>query len=429
MNLKIAGPITLALVYRSYSHSSLTLPGILVATLTALIHAAHPSPLPFTLLVTFFLLGTTATKVKKDVKASLTLSSTGHRTFGSSSRVQDWFGSGWNKHRPLEAITAQQSDNVKQVAPVPKSTGGQEPRSATQVLANSVWSSFLCLLHLSLVGSGTLDNTPSCFGKGLTTTSLAQDLILVGIISNYAAVTADTLSSELGILSSVRPRHILTFREVPPGTNGGITGAGLFSGLFGALIIGVVSVLTLPDIWNWTYCLSLSSSSALDAATAMATGTEGEIEGDPAERAAELFALVLAVGSWGALGSVLDSILGACLQASVVDRRSGKVVEATNGGRVLISSGISSSSSPTSASSSATSAGKRKQKVEKDEEIEKVEGSRILGSGRDILDNNQVNLLMAGVMTLGGMIIVGRAWEVDVLALLLRGIGIGGRNT
>jgi hypothetical protein len=43
---------------------------------------------------------------------------------------------------------------------------------------------------------------------------------------------------------------------------------------------------------------------------------------------------VLAVTVWGALGSVLDSILGGLLQASVVDKRSGKIVEGTGGGKV-----------------------------------------------------------------------------------------------
>lgn len=39
---------------------------------------------------------------------------------------------------------------------------------------------------------------------------------------------------------------------------------------------------------------------------------------------------------WGALGSVVDSILGALLQASVVDKRTGKVVEGSGGRKVRI---------------------------------------------------------------------------------------------
>lgn len=37
---------------------------------------------------------------------------------------------------------------------------------------------------------------------------------------------------------------------------------------------------------------------------------------------------------WGLLGSVLDSVLGGLLQASVVDKRSGKVVEGSGGRKV-----------------------------------------------------------------------------------------------
>ena len=49
-------------------------------------------------------------------------------------------------------------------------------------------------------------NTPDpagslCFSWG-------GDLLVVGIIANYAAVAADTFSSELGILSSGQPRLI-----------------------------------------------------------------------------------------------------------------------------------------------------------------------------------------------------------------------------
>jgi uncharacterized membrane protein len=58
-----AVPATLALVYRAYSHKSLTPGGIIVAALTAAAHAVHPWNMPFVLLVVFFLAGTYVTKV------------------------------------------------------------------------------------------------------------------------------------------------------------------------------------------------------------------------------------------------------------------------------------------------------------------------------------------------------------------------------
>lgn len=57
-----AVPATLALVYRAWSHKSLTPAGIVVAALTAIVHAIHPWNLPFVLLVVFFLAGTRVTK-------------------------------------------------------------------------------------------------------------------------------------------------------------------------------------------------------------------------------------------------------------------------------------------------------------------------------------------------------------------------------
>lgn len=62
MHPYIAVPATLALVYRAYSRNSLTPLGIVVAALTAVVHAIHPWSLPFTLLVVFFLTGTAVTK-------------------------------------------------------------------------------------------------------------------------------------------------------------------------------------------------------------------------------------------------------------------------------------------------------------------------------------------------------------------------------
>jgi uncharacterized membrane protein len=58
-----AVPAILALVYRAWSHKSLTPAGLVVAALTATLHALHPWNLPFVLLGVFFLAGTRVTKV------------------------------------------------------------------------------------------------------------------------------------------------------------------------------------------------------------------------------------------------------------------------------------------------------------------------------------------------------------------------------
>lgn len=123
---------------------------------------------------------------------------------------------------------------------------------------------------------------------------------------NYAATAADTFSSELGILSKSHPRLIIspTLRVVPPGTNGGVTGTGILAGSFGAFTIGLTSAILLP------FCSSL-----LDTVQ-------------------DRVIWVVAMTVWGTLGSILDSVLGGLLQASVVDKRSGKIVEGAGGQKV-----------------------------------------------------------------------------------------------
>lgn len=67
----------------------------------------------------------------------------------------------------------------------------------------------------------------------------------IGFVSAVASATADTLSSEIGVLSSSPPRMVTNFKKVSPGTNGAVTSLGTFIGFLGALSIGVVSLLEM----------------------------------------------------------------------------------------------------------------------------------------------------------------------------------------
>ena len=240
----------------------------------------------------FKLISPGCTKVKHDVKAQLTSSSTG-------------------------------------------ASGGEGPRTYIQVLSNSIVASVLVFLHYRqlLVQARTVVGRPACWPYG-------QELLVVGIIryvrlsfsscaprllternSNYAAVAADTFSSELGILSKSKPRLItsLGFRVVPPGTNGGITLTGTLAGFFGAFTIALTSAVLLP------FC---GSEITLPQGFQV-TAREENIWG---LRAKILW--MLAVTLWGGLGSFLDSFLGGWLQASVIDSRTGKVIEGSGGKKV-----------------------------------------------------------------------------------------------
>ena len=87
--------------------------------------------------------------------------------------------------------------------------------------------------------------------------------VLMAVFGNYAGfigaistATADTLASEIGVLSSP---VLLTNREhVKPGTNGGISLLGTVAGLLGALIIGVSAFIVnvSPDITH-SICIAV----------------------------------------------------------------------------------------------------------------------------------------------------------------------------
>ncbi|KAK5690302.1 hypothetical protein LTS12_028815, partial [Elasticomyces elasticus] len=131
--------------------------------------------------------------------------------------------------------------------------------------------------------------------------------------------------------------------------------------------------------------------------------------------------------AWGALGSVLDSVLGSLLQASVVDKTTGKVVEGNDGRKVLIhpsstrpggtvevsSSAFNNTSSPDSLhlrqTETVANAAALKGSSVTHTSIHSSSGhtqepdheSRRVETGRDLLDNNMVNVLMAALMSLG----------------------------
>jgi uncharacterized protein (TIGR00297 family) len=352
MRHEIAVPATFLLVYRAITHKSLTTLGILFAILTATIHALHPWSAPFALLCSFFLLGSQATKLKASVKASLTLSSSG-------------------------------------------SSGGEGPRTHVQVLANSLCASLLILLHVY-----TLSHSPATDSKCLAHGGPSL-LLTAGIVSNYAAVAADTFSSELGILSKSPPRLITTLRTVPPGTNGGVTLAGLLAGALGSFCIALTATLLLP------FC---PISSGPVGRVLMANESRGWGLDD------KIF-WVLGITVWGLLGSVLDSLLGAVLQASIIDSRSGKVIEGEGGTKVLTHSGTTYGIKMDSDADSRHRKGAGKKQSATGLEGKKHEDSRRILVGSDLLDNNQINLLMAAIMSVGGMVVASIVYDVPLSSI------------
>jgi uncharacterized protein (TIGR00297 family) len=63
------------------------------------------------------------------------------------------------------------------------------------------------------------------------------------VTASLAAAAADTWATSVGGRSRHRPRHLLTWRPVPPGTSGGITLAGSLGAAAGALLVAAAGAL------------------------------------------------------------------------------------------------------------------------------------------------------------------------------------------
>ncbi len=111
--------------------------------------------------------------------------------------------------------------------------------------------------------------------------------LLMLFLAALASVNADTWATELGALSRRAPRLLTNWRPVQPGTSGAITGLGLLAGLAGAVVIP----LSALPFWH------------LDAAE------------------------FTAVAWAGFLGSLIDSLLGAGIQAQYRDPVTGQLTD------------------------------------------------------------------------------------------------------
>lgn len=108
----------------------------------------------------------------------------------------------------------------------------------------------------------------------------------VALAASLAAANADTWATELGRLSGQRPRSIVSFRQVPPGTSGGVSFAGTIASFTGASLIGIMAVAGWGNDW-----LAIPAT-------------------EP-----NLARLLMIVVGCGFVGSLVDSVLGATVQA------------------------------------------------------------------------------------------------------------------
>lgn len=155
-------------------------------------------------------------------------------------------------------------------------------RDAGQVLANGGIAGLFVLLHAVFPGAAW---PWAAFAGAL------------------AAANADTWATELGVLNPHPPRLITTGAVVEGGTSGGISQLGLLAAFAGSLLIALLGVV----FWNGRV-LALSA----DAPGWLANLLGGSL---PPLTFSRAFALLLAIAFAGLLGSLVDSYLGATIQA------------------------------------------------------------------------------------------------------------------
>jgi len=241
------------LSFRAWSRKSLDMPGSVAAFIVSFILVG--TGLRGLNLLTFYFISMKATKYKKEYKAT------------------------------IDGTIA--------------SNDGSSIRGAGQVLACSILATLLSLVHAYCCGAERIivfsHSTNAMSNDDVSSITNNNDTILLssqltcGIIAHHATCLADTLASEMGILSKSSPRLITQpWNTVPSGTNGGVTVIGFFWSAIGGLIIGISTVV-------------------LD----FISGIESNFN--------YVIRMILYSVTCGLLGSIFDSLLGATVQQSYFD--------------------------------------------------------------------------------------------------------------
>lgn len=122
-----------------------------------------------------------------------------------------------------------------------------------------------------------------------------QEVFLLAAVTSIAASNADTWASEIGTLAKGNTYHILTFKKMQQGLSGGVTWLGTGASVFGALLIAAL------------FMIGMMVTSSLNISTLVTYG------------------FVVSFG--GFLGSAIDSVFGALIQAKYQDQETGTIYE------------------------------------------------------------------------------------------------------
>lgn len=96
---------------------------------------------------------------------------------------------------------------------------------------------------------------------------------------------------------------------------------GIAAGALGAFVVAFISLIVLP------FCPVYPVNN-----NAFRPGLEGGFSWGKNEKVA----WVVGIAIWGTLGSLLDSLFGAVMQASVVDKNTGEIIEGECGAKVSL---------------------------------------------------------------------------------------------
>lgn len=170
-----------------------------------------------------------------------------------------------------------------------------KPRDRWQVLANGG----LYLVCAVIAYAAEMD-IAELFGVTLSD-GFGEKCRLLALIS-ISASCADTLSSEVGKWLGGAPRSIITGKKMPKGVSGGVTMAGFFGAILGAVAVGLCVCID-----DWELLANLMGWCKME--------------------------IFIAVAGFGVIGTLIDSILGDLLQAKYrsVD---GELLDRPEGGDV-----------------------------------------------------------------------------------------------
>ena len=182
-----------------------------------------------------------------------------------------------------EDIKVKLEDNYQQ--------GGQ--RNWIQVFANSIFATIIAVIYFMYIGedqpiiSSKSTELIVIWGFKLQKSILANQLWAM-YISHYGCAAGDTWASEVGILSTTKPRLVTSFftKTVPKGTNGGMSILGTLASAVGGGFIGLIF---------FVYHIMFISDNP----------------STPPQ-----YPIIIIGFLSGIIGSLIDSILGATLQSS-----------------------------------------------------------------------------------------------------------------